>query len=153
MATQIEQLEEQEERQKAMAASIDQIREEAQAKEGGKGGPTRQGTEEMIMVRKELSDMKSQVNQLRQEIAQLMLEQMEGCRGKFNEHRGYQGNGARNNNQGGWGRENRGPPYKQQGGVRPHVQRPAQEPSEEKRDVSFYMRSTGIEESPDRGGG
>ena len=79
MAMQIEQLEEQEERQKAMAASIDQIRAEAKAKEGGKGGPTRQGKEEMIMVRKELLDMKSQFNQLRQENAQLKLEQMEGC--------------------------------------------------------------------------
>ena len=78
------ELEEQEERQKAMAASIDQVRAEARAKEGGKGGPTRQGTEEMIMVRKELSDTKSQLNQLRQENAQLKREQMEGCGGKFN---------------------------------------------------------------------
>ena len=88
MAMQIEQLEEQEERQKAMAASIDQIRAEAKAKEGGKGGPTRQGTEEMIMMRKELSDMKSQFNQLRQEIAQLVREQMKGCGGKFNGRKG-----------------------------------------------------------------
>jgi hypothetical protein len=118
ISQQMEQLEQHEERHKAMAVSIDQAREEARAKAGGKGGPTSQGAEDMIMVRKELLDMKSQINQLKQETrnAQLKREQMEGCMGKFNGRSGYQGNGARNYNTGGWGRENKGMPYKQRGG-------------------------------------
>ena len=150
---QMEQSDDQEERHKAMAVSIDQARAEARAKTCGKGGLAGQGMEDMIMVRKELSDLKSQFNQLKQENAQLKREQMEGGMGKSSGRGGYQGNGARNYNTGGWGRENRGIPYKQRGGYRPNMQRPAQTPLEEKRETGFYMRSMGIEESPDCGGG
>ena len=104
------------------------------------------------MVRKELSDLKSQNNQLRQEITQLKRDQMEGCAIKHNGRGGYQGNGARNYNAGGWGRENRGGPYKQRGAYRPYVQRQMQAPLEEKRETGFCLRTTGVEDSPDRGG-
>ena len=78
----------------------------------GKGGQVSPGLDELGIVRKELSDMRSQVNQLKQENIQLKLECMEGSGGKFQGRGGYQGNGARNYNQGGWGRENRGQMYK-----------------------------------------
>ncbi len=146
-----EQVEE-EERHTAMAATIDQARAEARAKMGGKGALTHQGAEDMIMVRKELSNLKSQNNQLRQEITQLKRDQMEGCAIKHNGRGGYQGNGARNYNAGGWGGENRGGPYKQRGAYRPYVQHQMQVPLEEKLESGFWLRTTGVEDSPDRGG-
>ena len=137
-------------RQKVMVATIDQLLAECRAKDAGKGGQVRPGLDELGILRKELSDMRCHVNQLKQDNIQLKRECMEGSGGKFQGRGGYQGNGVLNYNQGGGGRENRGPMYKPRGGYKANGQPQALAPTEEKRETGFYMRSTGMDESPDR---
>ena len=139
------------ERQVARAASTDQMRAEAKSKEAAQMRP---GMDELAAMRKELMDVKSQMNQMRVENNQLRKESAEYGAGRFQGRGGYQGNGGRGYNHGGWSKENRGHPYKPRGGARPTGPKtePAPAPMEEKRERGYYIRSIGWEDAPEDGG-